>query len=166
MSILNGYQNPKFTIINNGIIETVELPLTNSAGLTESYSIVNQRVSTIGFRRKSSIYGFHISWRLNYDEFITAETLTKIKRVLEYAKAGSKIHLTPRADHPWRAFEVYVSMDNFELGIRRGGMAAKAHRLVVLEFSTVNIEPDLKWFSNDFTPNFTHVCNESIKFII
>jgi hypothetical protein len=167
MSIINGYQNPRFTIRNNGQnVATIDLPLTNSAGLIESYSVVKQQVSTIEFKRKCVIYGFHITWQMNYDEYITGESMMLIKQILEYAKAGYTLILYPRKDHPWRNFEVYVSMDNFELGLRRGGIAAKAHRNVALEFSTVNLEPDLKWFSSDYIPNLTHVCNESIKFII
>lgn len=149
MSIINGYLNPKFIIRSNGHnIASIELPLTNSGGLVESYDIIKQQVSTIEFRRKSMIYGFHITWQMNYDEYITGESALKIKQILEHAKAGNTLILVPRKDHPWRNFEVYVSMDNFELGLRKGGPAAKAHKSVVLQFSTVNIEPDLKWYNS------------------
>lgn len=167
MSIINGYQAPRFTILSNGsVIATIDLPLTGSGGLVEGYTIVNQRATNIAFSRSQKIHGFHITWQLNYDEYITGESMLLIKQIIEYAKAGYDIWLTPRKDHPWRAFKVYISSDNFSLGLRKGGSAAKAHRLVVLEFATIDAEPDLKWYTSDTVPVITHVCNESIKFII
>ena len=167
MGIINGYQNPRFTILNNGTLTAViDLPLTNSEGLVEKYDIRKLEHELLNYSIASRIEGFKITWTLNYDEYVTGESLMLIRQVFEYAKQGYKLFLTPRIEHPWRAFEVYVSMDNFELGIRRGGIAAKAHRQVVLEFATVNIEPDLKWYDANHIPVLTHVCNESIKFII
>lgn len=167
MPTINGYKHPYIRIINNGRLEgEYDLALTNSEGLIEKYEIKKLEHELLNYSVASRIEGFKISWTLNYDEYISGESLLQIKEILEFAKFGYKIFLTPRKDHPWRAFEVYVSMDDFELGLRRGGASAKAHRLVVLGFTTVNLEPNLKWYSNDFTPHFTHVCNESIKFII
>ncbi len=167
MPIINGYQNPRITILNGGSTAAViDLALTNSEGLVEKYDIKKLEHELLNYTVASRIEGFKITWTLNYDEYATGEQMMLIKQILEYSKLGYRLFLTPRKDHPWRGFEVYVSMDNFELGLRRGGAAAKAHRLVVLEFSTVKLEPDLKWFSSDFVPHLTHVCNESIKFII
>lgn len=166
MSIINGYQSPKFTVITPAGVNEIPLVLTNSEGLVEKYEIKKKEHELLNYSIASKIDGFKIIWTLNYDEFAESDTMLRVKQILEYAKAGYDLWLTPRTDHPWRSFNVYVSMDDFEMGIRRGGAMAKAHRLVVLEFATVNIEPDLKWYSNDFIPHFTHVCNESIKFVI
>ena len=154
MGIINGYKNPKFRLINKtGGHITVELPLTNSGGLIEDYEIVkfkhdllhtdsegNYNVKTV-----QKILGYRIYWRMHYNDFITGETLLLIKQVLDHEKSGGKLMLTPRADHKTREFEVYTSMDKFSLGLRKGGAKAVYHRLPVLQFTTVNLEPDLKW---------------------
>ncbi len=154
MGIINGHKNPLFKLVkDSSTYSGVELPLTNSAGLVEDYEIVkikhdllqtgsngNNNVKTV-----QKILGYRIYWTLYYNEFITGESLLLIKQILEHEKSGGTLMLTPRADHKAREFEVYTSMNNFSLGLRKGGAKAKFHRLPVLQFATVNIEQDLKW---------------------
>jgi len=154
MGIINGYKNPVFRLINKtGGYINVELPLTNSGGLVEDYEIVKIKHDLLqtdsegnyNIKTVQKILGYRIFWTLHYNEFITGESLLLIQQIIEHEKSGGKIMLIPRLDYEARGFEVYTSMDNFSLGLRRGGAKAKFHRLPVLRFATVNIEPDLKW---------------------
>ena len=154
MGIINGYKNPVFKLINKtGGYVTVELPLTNSGGLVEDYETVKIKHDLLqtgadgsyNIKTVQKILGWRIFWTLHYNEFITGESLLLIKQILDHEKSGGTLKLVPRADHIAREFEVYTSMENFSLGLRRGGAKAKFHRLPVLRFATVNIESDLKW---------------------
>jgi hypothetical protein len=167
MGILNGYKHPRITVRSAGsVIAVIDLPLTNSEGMVETYEIKKLEHELLNYSVASRIEGFKIRWTLNYDEFITGDSMLLIKQLLEYAKLGYELILTPRRDHPWRSFSVYVSSGDFELALRKGGIAAKGHKNVVIELATVNLEPDLKWYSNDHLPVFTHTCSESIKFVL
>lgn len=144
---INGYRNPVFHIYTAaGAWETaISLPLTNTGGLVEGYEIKKIEHELLNYSVESEIKGFKIFFTLNYDEHISGEALMSIKSLLEYARAGYKLYLIPRAEIYWRSFEVYVSMNNFEVGIRRGGAKAKYNRMVLLEFATKHLQTSLNW---------------------
>jgi hypothetical protein len=158
MSIINGYLNPVVKLFNPRNPEepgkVIELPLTNSEGLVESYQVRKISHELIGLdaaepviTTRQKILGYIITFTLHYREFITGEALyDSIREIFDSSKAGWKVVLQPRADAPWREFEVMLANDTLELGINRGGPKAHLHRLPVLVFKTVNLEPDLKWF--------------------
>jgi hypothetical protein len=153
-NIINGYSSPRFRILykTGAFKEDIDLPLTNESGLIESCDIKQLVHEFIDFSAKQTIYGYRIHFTLHYDRFVQEETLLKIEKILSYAKGPFKLIIIPRIDHPWRWFEVYVSMDNFDLGILRGGAKAIGHRLPVLVFTTVNLEQELKWYAGDYNP--------------
>jgi hypothetical protein len=76
------------------------------------------------------------------------------------------LFLTLRTDYPLRTFEVYVSTSNFELGIHKGGASAEYNKGPVIQFATVNLEPDLKWYVPGEKQTVTFLNTESIKFVI
>ena len=69
----------------------------------------------------------------------------KIKQIIELAQQGYKIELIPRKDFMWRKFEVYISCDNFSVGLLGGYNNAKGHRLPILVFTTKYLQQDLLW---------------------
>jgi hypothetical protein len=158
MSIINGYSNPIIKLFDPRRPEepshVLELPLTNSSGLTESYQLRKISHELIGLNAeeplittRQKILGYTITFTLNYNEYITGETLyTMVKTIFDASKAGWRVVLLPRADAPWREFDVLLANETLELGLNKGGIKAKAHRLPVLVFKTSGLEPDLKWF--------------------
>lgn len=159
MSIINGCSNPLVKLYDprdpENLRETLELPLTNSGGLVESYQLRKISHELIGLNAeapeittKQKILGYTITFTLHYNEFITGEVLyTMVKTIFDASKAGWRIVLVPRSDAPWREFEVILANETLELGINKGGTKAKAHRLPVLIFKTKNLEPNLNWFA-------------------
>jgi len=170
--ILNGYKYPRIITVFRGVPTAYDLSLTNSKGLVETYEIKKLEhelislddFNDIGILQK--IQGFRIYWTLNYNDFISAEDLMKLKHVLQDAVMGRQIFIVPRVDFPLRAFEVLVSSSSFELGIHKGGENASYHRLPVIQFVTKNLEPDLKWYEPGTKQTVTMVSNESIKWVI
>ncbi|MCC6865767.1 MAG: hypothetical protein IT280_06355 [Ignavibacteria bacterium] len=163
MGIINGYSSPAVKIIpaaeNSPEAEIkVELPLTNSAGLVESYEIKKISHELISFGQGENkiinaqkILGYIITFTLHYNKWLDGKDLyTGIKQIIDAAKAGRKLILIPRNDAPWREFEVILSNNTFELGINKGGRYASTHRLAVLEFKSANLEPDLKWYPPEY----------------
>lgn len=165
MGTINGYGRPVVRISSaapsgggdssdpgNDIIVT--LPLTNSAGLTETYEIkkishelINISGNTNEIVHAQKILGYIITFTLNYNRWITGRSLYEaVKKIFDAAKAGKRLFITPREDAPWREFEVLLANDTLELGLNKGGIKASSHRLPVLKFRSVRLEPDLKWF--------------------
>lgn len=158
MSIINGYSEPVVRIFDpespGEAEETITLPLTNSQGLTESYEVRKISHELISLTpgqpeiiNAQQIIGYMITFTLNYSRWITGEALYgAVKKIFDAAKAGRKLFLMPRADAPWREFEVLLANETLELGLNKGGRKALTHRLPVLVFRSAKLEPDLKWF--------------------
>jgi hypothetical protein len=146
-NVINGWENPIFNIYNPSgvLIETIELPLTNRQGLVESYEIIKKQTDVINFAIKQKILGYRISFSLYYDEYVSGNALLDIKKIINHAKLGNKLVLIPRADKPSRTFEVVVNMDNFDIGLLKGGAKAIGHRLPVLQFTTKYLQAELGW---------------------
>lgn len=158
MSIINGYGSPVVKLYNTGGNEeaeyTLQLPLTNSPGLVESYEIrkISHELISIDpeapdIINAERVLGYMITFTLSYNRFITGEALyDTVKKIFDAARSGWKIILQPRSDAPWREFEVILANETLELGINKGGRKAGTHRLPVLIFKTKRLEHDLKWF--------------------
>ena len=158
MSIINGYSHPIVKLYDPRNPEepsyVLDLPITNSAGLVESYQLRKISHELIGLNAaepvittRQKILGYIITFTMNYNEYITGDALyNTVKTIFDASKAGWRVVLQPRADAPWREFEVILANETLELGLNKGGIKAKAHRLPVLVFKTNNLEPDLKWF--------------------
>jgi hypothetical protein len=170
--LLNGNKYPRIKTVVDREVKTYDLSLTNSKGLIETYELKKIEHELIDLTNLQNVsvnqfwLGFKIIWSLHYDEFIGADDLLKIKSVLEAAKSGGRLFLTPRVDYPLRTFEVYVSSSNFELGIHKGGALAEFNRGPVIQLATVNLEPDLKWYTPGERQTVTFVNTETIKFAI
>ncbi|RPI19013.1 MAG: hypothetical protein EHM58_03095 [Ignavibacteriae bacterium] len=146
-NIINGWQNPIFKIYNSlgVLLETIELPLTNSRGLVESYEIIKKQTEVIDYTIKEKLLGYRITFSLYYDEYVSGDTLLNVKSILNHAKLGNKLVIIPRADSPDRTFEVIVNMDKFDIGLLKGGAKAIGHRLPVLQFTTKYLQAELNW---------------------
>ena len=149
MNTINGYKEPRFNIYNadGGLVSTIDLPLTGDKGLVESYEVKKIRHELVDYSTLQRINGYIIHFTLNYDSFIQADALMKIKQLLDYASGGYRIELIPRKDFTWRKFDVYLSSDNFELGLLGGYNNSKGHRLPVLVFSTRFLQTEIPWYS-------------------
>jgi hypothetical protein len=162
MSIINGYGRPvlKLQSSDPGLESeiTVSLPLTNSQGLIESYEVKKISHELISLNPEApdiinaqQILGYIITFTLNYNRWIAGEALyDSVKKIFDAAKAGWKIILMPRDDAPWREFEVILANETLELGLNKGGSFARTHRLPVLVFRSARLEPDLKWFPQQY----------------
>lgn len=146
MSYLNGVSYPKFLITDENFVirDTILLPLTNSKGLIETYEEQNIFYTYLDYHREKKILGYNVNFNLNYDEFVTRETLLKIYRLLEWEYAFSwntdyknyRIFLFPRIDMQTRYFEVIGRNENMSLGLMRGGTLTGGHRGIVLNYTT------------------------------
>ena len=143
--IINGYKNPKFEVETTRGIDVYELPMTNSPGLIETYEVLSINHLLHDYTNLQQVQGYHIRFTLHYNEYVTADTLFKIKEIIEAKKRGYKLFIIPRADIPSRKFEVTVLNDEFALGILKGGINAIGHRLPVLEFKTVYKQEYIDW---------------------
>lgn len=144
-NILNGYKNPKFEVETPRGTDVYELPMTNSPGLVETYEILSISHTLHDYTNLQQVQGYHIRFTLHYNEYVTADTLFKIKEILEAKKRGFKLFIIPRADISSRKFEVIVLNDEFALGILKGGINSVGHRLPVLEFKTVYKQEYIDW---------------------
>ncbi len=148
MNIINGYKEPRFNIYDGGgaLVAAIDLPLAGERGLVESYGVKKITHELVDYSTLQRISGYIIHFTLHYESFIRADALMKIKQVLDYAAGGYRIELVPRKDFAWRKFDVYLSSDNFELGLLGGYGNSKGHRLPVLEFTTKYLQPEIPWF--------------------
>jgi hypothetical protein len=147
MSNINGYKEPKFKIYDasGALISTIELPLTGAKGLVESYEVKKIRHELVDYSTIQKLKGYIIHFTLYYDSFIEADTLLKIKQILDYSVNGYNIELIPRKDYAWRKFDVYLSSDSFDLGLLGGYSNSKGHRLPVLVFTTKYLQTEMPW---------------------
>jgi hypothetical protein len=147
MNIINGYKNPAFSILKSIDRSTtnINLPLTNTDGLIETYEMLKVSHEFCDYSFETQLMGFRIHFTLNYSQYITGTALLSIRQVLIAAKNGDTIYIIPRADKPLRQYEVVVSMDNFELGLLKGGASSPGHKLPVLTFTTKYLQTDLGW---------------------
>jgi hypothetical protein len=148
MSIINGFKEPRFNIVSSKgvLIDTIDLPLTNEKGLIESYEIKKIEHELIDFTTLQSILGYKIKFTLHYDEFVEADTLLKIKSILDYEKVGNRIILIPRIDLATRNFEVIYSGEGFELGTLHDSQSGEGHYLPEFEWTTKFLHPTLDWY--------------------
>jgi hypothetical protein len=153
MNIINGYKNPRFSILKSldGSSSTIDLPLTNTDGLTETYEMLKVSHEFCDYSFETQLVGFRIHFTLDYSQYLTGTTLLAIRQILLSAKAGDTIYIIPRADKPLRKYEVVVSMDNFELGLLKGGVNSPGHKLPVLTFTTKYLQTDLGWEDETMT---------------
>lgn len=140
---LNGYQYPQVIIQHldsSQIEETIDFDLCNEGGLTESYeedfkrNKLEKESRFIDFDFKAA----RIKFTLDYSQYAKKANLMKIEKIFFYhSKPDSyKLLLRPRADVKKRVFEVRLETASYELGIMKGGLNTRGHRLPVITFIT------------------------------
>lgn len=147
-----GWKNPVFIIrdkVSNSQVDMIQLHLTDEDGLWEEYEDYVKEIMTIDRRIKQFFEGRRYLFTLSYSKYSSKENMLKIQRLLNWQAANQyKIILIPRNDTGFgdRQFEVVKdSGANIKLGVRRGGIANKGNKGVVLVFKTVNIYKLIDW---------------------
>lgn len=139
---INGVSYPRITVFSltdNTVVEQIDLPLCNTAGLVEDYQEDFKRNQTeagriINFDNKAC----RIKFTLDYSEYLRkAETLV-IEKVFFYNSQPDKfkIILTPRVDVLKRFFEVCLDDGAYSMGVNKGGTNARGNRLAIIKFIT------------------------------
>lgn len=140
---VNGYRNPKFKVYsaNDVLLFEKVFPECNKDGFKERHEPVQIVKELIDYNHKPKLYGWRIKFRLNYNLWITANTMLKFKDIVDaFANDNTiKIYLTPRSDNADRYFKVYYSGDAIDLGILKGGKNSPGNYGVVIEFTTIGI---------------------------
>lgn len=181
MAILNGWSTGKVVITTDGdvpVTTTILLPMTNyGSGLEEitefkdnGQELINFDIDNPDIIDEQDFLGHKVNWIFHFEDFITGDDLfEKFQYVLNARKSGWTMVLTPRVDIPNRFFTVNLIDEKLTLMLRRGGQYAQLHKGPLFTFRTKHLEQDLKW---QLSPeagavfSFTHVNNESIKFVI
>lgn len=155
---INGSGKPRI-ICSNGVRASfnLDLPETNENGLTETWEekYILHRIISPSFTNytqqivKKSL-GWVVTFTFDYTRYIQKNDLLKIKKILDYAKAGWTIKLIPRVDDLSRQFEVLYSGETLDINIMGGGERAIGNKSVVLKFTTTGLvssfdirDPDL-----------------------
>lgn len=150
---INGYSTPRFLIFdqNDNLINTIDLDLTNSDGLRESYGTENITHTLEKDKRKVTIYRAgkkRILFTFHYNEFFHKNLAFNILQILEQEENGYKIVLIPRVDILNRRFEVRYTGDEFEIGLNKGGINAQSNNGLILKWETVKLEKP-NWIDPD-----------------
>lgn len=150
---INGYSTPRFLILdsNNNLINTIDLDLTNTDGLLESYkdeSIIHVLDKDKEIRKVYRAGKKRIFFTFHYNEFFHKNLALNIIKILEQEENGYKIILIPRSDVLARRFEVVYSGDDFEIGLNKGGINAQSNKLLVLKWQTKRLEKP-NWIDPD-----------------
>jgi len=148
---VNGYNKPSFVIQKGDgtYIEQIELPITNESGLIEDYIPEEVTLKLLSKKYVQKFLGWRIVFTLNYDRYVTADTLIKVRKVIDYAKgvteygSNTRVTLVPRIDNPARQYRVFYTGEAINLGIHKGGVNAPGMRMPVLKFETINIYKQL-----------------------
>ena len=152
-----GSGTSRFYLINNssrtGSTQIIDLPLTNSNGLTISWEEVSIKHLLISQRRMAKkILGWTVKFTLDYSEYIQKNDLIKIKTIIDSARAGWTLRLVPRVDDLSSYYDVYYSGQSLDINILHGGTNAIGNKSVVLEFTTIDLQPSLNFTDPDLVP--------------
>jgi len=150
-SYVNGYNKPSFLIQKEDgtYIEEIELPITNESGLIEDYIPEEVTIKLLNKRYVQKFLGWRLVLTLNYDRYVTADTLIKIRTIIDYIKGvsqygtGVRVTIKPRIDNPARQFRVIYTGESLNLGIHKGGSKAPGMRMPVLKFESILIYKQL-----------------------
>lgn len=142
---INGCGSPIFRIYNssNVLIDTINLPLTDSQGLIESIEEYSTLHQLLDFSFTKSIQGYKITFTLNYSEYTEKATTTDLMSLLTYEKAGYIIKLQPRSDIGARYFEVIGMNDKIDIGILKNGINSIGNKGITLTYMTKNLVSDI-----------------------
>lgn len=158
-SYVNGYNHPSFIIRKEGntYLETIDLPITNESGLVEEYMPEEQTVKLLNKTLRQKFLGWRPTFTLYYDKYVTADTMLKIAKLVDYSKGVSgygncNIQFIPRVDNPARQFKVLLTNDSIALGILKGGAKSPGMRMPVLKFESISLVKKLPISNIDAIP--------------
>jgi hypothetical protein len=150
-----GWQNPLFVIkLGTVEIDRIELMMTGSEGLIESYEDDTSIHKRMSGRLSTKRRGFYTNFSLSYLEYSPLDNQSKIKKIANYyydEYNDYTIYLYPRKEILQSYYEV-IFAKGFEQGIMKGGAQAKGNRLTKLEFKTVERQRQF----NIVDPNFVN----------
>lgn len=156
---VNGYNNPSFIFHKSDgtFVEEISLPITNEAGLIEDYSPEEVNIKLLNKTKVQKFLGWSLALTLNYDRYVSAATLLKISRIINYCKGATeygvcRCTIVPRSDNPGRQFRVLHTGDILSIGIHKGGSRASGHKLPVLKFETISLVKSLPITNMDDIP--------------
>lgn len=180
MSLVLGYSYASLEVRNaSGRVFTVNFPMTSLSGRqVETYDIEGWEAKQVNLAILPSqvqrgllqgVYGFWINWTFNYPDRLQGSDAVNFARVIEAAltddSGSSTMYLTPRVDEDWRIFQVVLSLEQFSLGISKGGSLAKFNRDFVIRFKTKNMERSLKWSLTTADPVLCYINNFNNAFM-
>lgn len=149
---INGYSTPKFVIKDpdsQAIIDTIELNLCGSDGLSEEYEFIAIKHKLLNYSEYSKWMGYFINFTLSYSEYSSKSNSLKVMALINYILYGCDITLYPRTDVLSRVFDVNFAGDSMKLGILRGGINSVGNKGIELSFRTKNILTEINWIDPD-----------------
>jgi len=156
---VNGFNKPSFVIHKEDgtYIETIELPITNESGLIEDYLPEEVNIKLLNKTIKQKFLGWRLVFTLHYDKYVSADTILKIKRIIDFAKGTTeygkcRVTLIPRTDNPSRQFVVLFTGESFTLSIHKGGGKSPGHKMPILKLETVSLIKKLPISNIDDVP--------------
>ena len=105
---VNGYDKPRFTLIDSDNNRTVIDVSFRYKALTEFYersSIVKKNLDGRVLKKSLNV---SFEWRLYYTDYIEKEDLLKLQQIEQAEMDGKRILLMPHTDYPWREHEVVI----------------------------------------------------------
>lgn len=146
LQYINGYDKPKFIIMNNNaFVDSIELNLTDSEGLTEQYEFIQIEHSLFNYSQTKYFAGFYIYFTLSYKSWSDAENSLKIKKLINYILSNIyTIYLIPRIDDN-RIYIVNYVGDGLQLNIMKNKINAIGNRGLELKFRTKDKINKLDW---------------------
>lgn len=156
---VNGYYKPSFIIQKSDgtFLEEITLPITNEDGLIEDYIPEEVLVKLLNKSYRQKFLGWRISFMLHYDKYISADTMLKIKKIINYSKGATeygecRVTMIPRTDNPARQFRVLYTGESLTLGIQKGGSRSSGHKMPILQFETISLVKTLPISNVDEVP--------------
>lgn len=133
---VNGYDKPRFTIVDSDNNRTtIDLSFRYKA-LTEFYERTSVTKKNLGGRTLKKPLYVTFEWRLYYTDYIEKEDLLKLQQIEQADMDGKRLFLMPHIDYPWREFEVVVVDEKRTIGLmpHGGGRDSTANRGIEMSF--------------------------------
>lgn len=151
--------------------------LVDASGISETlnfsfrYQALNEYDTTVSIRHeliKGSIIKkpkfVKLKWEIDFTEWLEKNDAKLINKLKNAEMDGYKIFLTPHIDLPGRYFQVNIVEDERKLGKHYGRYTP--NKDYVITFENTNTINRHNWLDPDDIPVITHVCDQSIKFIV
>lgn len=144
VEFVNGYKHPRFDIRdagNKNSIDLIDLDLTNSPGLLETYKRIRRRKTDLNFKLKEKFKGYRNLFTFPYDKWSRAVNTLKIRKLFDYGDEGRLITLMPRSDADERSFACLNDTDELNIGIIRGDFYSPGNKLIIIRFICIDLTP-------------------------